>query len=392
MAANPVAMTGSVEGFINSLRTGDILLFDTIHPLSQLVKFAENRPVNHCALYLGAGEFADVGRHIPDPERVGLPIKPAARTERLVDWLAILPGPHDRTVTALRHGNVKSPSDASTIVARARTYIDPLDTTYNYVSLISLMVPSLLRTYKSYFKDQGALKLVASSMRAVSRSLVDVMEKSASQTGTHARTLTCSEFVYRCFDEAEGGFRLEVTEPLGRWPDPSNLRKHDSPQAGIAGLTPDLDPRIGEGDTGDAEDRAVGEMGEFPTVDGAGLVVFDDSFREDVLGTADESPGFFDEGEDRDLSAGLGFSGTRWDLARLAGKTIIDMIRNNKALAKYDEAAGRMSKGAVFADLVTPRDLWSSPSLSAVAVLHRPPGPGDQYLDVLPPTSSVFGD
>ena len=58
MAANPVAMTGSVEGFINSLRTGDILLFDTIHPLSQLVKFAENRPVNHCALYLGAGEFA----------------------------------------------------------------------------------------------------------------------------------------------------------------------------------------------------------------------------------------------------------------------------------------------------------------------------------------------
>ena len=107
--------------------------------------------------------------------------------------------------------------------------------------------------------------------------------------------------------------------------------------------------------------------------------LFHYSFREDVLGTADESPGFFDEGEDRDLSAGLGFSGTRWDLAGLAGN-IIDMIRNNKALAKYDEAAGRMSKGAVFADPATPRDLWSSPSLSAVAVLHRPPGPGDQYL------------
>ena len=103
--------------------------------------------MNHCALYLGAGEFAHVGRHIPDPYRVGLPIQPAARTECLVDWLVILPGPHDRTVTALRHGNVKSPSDASTIVARARTYIDLLDTTYDYVSLISLMVPSLLRTY-----------------------------------------------------------------------------------------------------------------------------------------------------------------------------------------------------------------------------------------------------
>ena len=69
------------------------------------------------------------------------------------------------------------------------------------------MVPSLLRTYKSYFKDQGALKLVASSMRAVSRSLVDVMEKSESD-GYSSANSDLFGVHYRCFDEAEGGFRL----------------------------------------------------------------------------------------------------------------------------------------------------------------------------------------
>jgi hypothetical protein len=388
-------MTENVGDFIASLETGDVLLFDTIHPLSQLIKFAENRPVNHCAIYLGSGEFAHVGRHIPDPKRVGPPLKPAARTERLADWLAVQPGPHDRTVTALRHANVKSPSDASNVVARARSYIDPRDTTYNYLSLVSLMVPSLLRTYKSYLKDQGAMRLVAGSMRAVSRSLVDVMEQGAIRAdGARARTLTCSEFVYRCFDEAEGGFGLEVTEPLGRWPDPSNLVQDNSSESGIARLAPE--PGISSDDGGAADslaidDRALGETNGHPIVDGAGLVVFDDSFRADVLGPTDETLTSLDRGAEEGTTA-LGLTGTRWDLAMLAGKVIMDMIWHNKALAKYDQEAGRVSPGTVFADLVTPRDLWSSPSLSAAAVLHRPPGPDDKYLDGMPPTSTVFGD
>ena len=56
--ATGVRMTRRVETFSKAIHAGDVLLFDTIHPLSELIKFAENRPVNHCALYLGEGEFA----------------------------------------------------------------------------------------------------------------------------------------------------------------------------------------------------------------------------------------------------------------------------------------------------------------------------------------------
>lgn len=388
-----VRMTRSVDTFSKALRAGDVLLFDTIHPLSELIKFAENRPVNHCALYIGNGEFAHVGRHVPGRTRADPPVKPAARVEGLHTWLNTSSGPYDRTVTALRHLKTKEGSDASLVAERAKYYLDPKDTSYNYLSLIALMVPSLFRTYRNYFGDSGAMKLVASTMRSVSRSLVDVLQKDATpRRATRARTLTCSEFVYRCFDEADGELTLTVTDPLGRWPDPAGLKPPGrgpsvAHVAGVAGAPFVATRRI---------DKGKGPL----VVDGGDLVTFNDSFRADFLGPP--LPDSISSAEPRLAppesvakiaapKAQAGLSGTRWDLGMLAGKTILDIIRNNRTLSKYDEGTRRAQAGDVFADLVTPRDLWSSPSLAAVAVLHRPPGPGDKDLDGVPKDSELLG-
>ena len=405
--ASSVPMTDDVGQFIGSLLEGDVLLFDTLHPLSNLIKFAENRPVNHCALFLGGGTFAHVGRHIPDPEGKGPPVKPAARVEDLAQWLHSPPGPHDRTVTALRHSKIEHASDAAGVIARAQGYVAPKDTTYNYVSLIGLMVPSLLRTYRNYLGNQGAMKLVVGTMQAFSHALIDVLEQDVASLPSESRTLTCSEFIYRCFDESGKDLCLTITEPLGTWTDPKNLRRPDGdPPTGGTGGAPSVEPgpTTGPADDGPIVSTVVTIQsfdggGEPPVVSGEGLVHFNDSFRTEVLGPA----GIRISGDWADSVPLLGplsgtppvqafFGGSGWDVAVLAGKAIVEMIRSNQDLKKYDEAARSAKPGDVFADLVTPRDLWGSPTLSAVAVLHRPPSRQDTDLDGTPPTTAAFGD
>ncbi len=168
MPAPTVRITTEIDEFATSLQRGDVLLFDSIHALSHLIKFAENRPVSHCALYLGDGTFAHVGRHKPGKTRKDPPSVPAARTDSLTEWLKSPPGPYDRTVTALRHIDVSRASDTDGVAGRALEYVDPRNSTYNYLSLIALMVPSLLRTYKHFLKDKAALALVEGAMQAVS--------------------------------------------------------------------------------------------------------------------------------------------------------------------------------------------------------------------------------
>ena len=330
---------------------------------------------------------------MPGRTRGDPPVKPAARIEHLDAWLNTSSGPYDRTVTALRHLKIRGASDATPVINRAKSYTDPKDITYNYVSLIALMVPSLFRTYKNYFGDSGAMRLVASALRSVSRSLIDVLEDDAGpRRDARALTLTCSEFVYRCFDEADGELRLKVADPLGRWPDPTGLKRPSRGRAAARGA--------GAADGPTITTRRVGSGAGQLVVDGGDLVVFNDSFRADFLGSSPPDSPSRSRGRPAPSApvakiagtvAEARIDGTRWDLGMLAGKTILDMIRNNRNLSKYDEATRTSQAGDVFADLVTPRDLWSSSSLTAVAVLHRPPGPGDNNLDGVPAHPELLG-
>jgi hypothetical protein len=50
MTSGTVLLTTNEDQFMDSLKPGDLLLFDSVHMLSELIKFAENRPVNHCGV------------------------------------------------------------------------------------------------------------------------------------------------------------------------------------------------------------------------------------------------------------------------------------------------------------------------------------------------------
>ncbi len=400
-----ICMTTEISVFKKSLVPGDVVLFDTLHPLSNLIKLAENRPVSHCALYLGDDTFAHVGRHKPGKTKRARPIVPAARTDDLTKWLTPPPGPYDRTVTALRHVAVNGASDAKAVVQRAKDYAIPGDTTYDYVSLVALMVPSLLRTYRSYFQKRRSMQNLEAALKAIASSLIDVFEQDAARDPVQARrSLTCSEFIYRCFDEGDPALRLEVLEPLARWPRPGNLKQPpvDGGGAAIARAAGGVGPVVST--------KHVGG-GRAEVVDGGELVTFSSSFRADLLGPplVTATPATTPTPRRRidvsaEIASGGGSSGPAEprmdasaaglprDLAILAARTILNMIWGNRDLAKYDQDASRMRKGDVFADMVTPRDLWSSPSLRATAVLHRPPRPSDTDLDLAVNHEAVAAD
>ncbi len=367
-----VVTTSRTDDFLGRLQPADVLLFDTLHPLSHLIKLAENRPVNHCALYLGKEQIAHVGRHVPDrSERGAPPLEPAARTKDLKRWLEGTPHT-DRTVTALRHRSAAG-GDPGPVLARAGHYTDEKNTTYDYLSLLALAVPCLLRTYRDQLRIARTSRLLRASLRSVSQIVVAALEHEARPgRSAHAMSLTCSEFVYRCFDEAGATWSVEVTRPIGRWENPGLLQRGEGGRAR---------PRATL-----ALDVTVQRLGRQKVVGGGGAVAFDHSFRADVLGPASVKEG---SGGGGGVAAPRqrGDSVPGVDLAVEAGRVLMRCIERNRLSGKYD---GGASRGDVFADLVTPKDLWASPSLSAVAVLHRPPAPADDDLDGRPEGDAAF--
>ena len=395
----PLELTTDPGAFIGKLKAGDVLLFDSLHPLSGLIQLAENRPVSHAGLYLGQGKFAQVSRESEQHPA-------AARIESLDDRLKL---PHDRTATALRHIDIINGATADGVVTWAHDYVDTGDTVYAYLSLITLMVPALFRTYELYFDEAGGpSQLIGTVLEALSQSVLAVFEpEMAYQTSrTSRKSLTCSEFVYRCFFEADPPLPIALTDPLFAYNPvpPSHSTAFDDRGAGadVAGQEPGEGAVVltmhrsmanaltdGEGGhdgasggddppaSGFAEwdpelfaflasdrggDRATGDdRNRLPV--GSILVESSSSSTLDVSGLVEI-----------DGDRALGGAATRKQLAIAGMRIIRNLVAHNVGMAKYGVfRPGRVDAAAVLPDTVTPKDLWSSDSLVAVAILHRPP-------------------
>jgi hypothetical protein len=338
-------LTIDLDEFISTLQPGDVLLLDSLHPLSRLIQFAENRPVSHAAIYLGGSdrlaEFAHTTKHTQ--------VEPAARKARLRARLRVNPGPYDRTVTALRHVDVLSGSaDTQGIIDRVDHYVDAANTRYAYLNLIVLMAPSLLRSYNQYLSGgRVPSRTLGHFLEKASNTLLglfDVAHRDREFRLQEAKcTLTCSEFVYRCYAESGSGLEIDVADPLERWK--SKPRAAEAPAA------------------------ALGHM------DGLGLVELHSGITSMLEQGAVRSGHGGHEAEQR---------ATRRELASRTVGALGELMTHNLKMSKYDKvetvrgnartrACAQIVGGRVIPDLVTPRDLWSSPSLKVCSILHRPP-------------------
>jgi hypothetical protein len=330
-----VDVTTDLSRFVDVLHPGDVLLFDTLHPVSALIKFGENRPVNHAALYLGDGSFAEATAH-PDKDRA------AVQARSLGGRLA---SRRDRTVTAFRHVDATAYGGGTGVVARAQQYLEARDLAYSYLDLVSLVVPSFFRSYGAALGARGSRGVaLAVALRRFLPALVSAMEADAADddggdgTAPYGRlppTLTCSEFVFRCHQEATPSRRLEVTEPLASWSElwRAGRRRSDSGAEGVVLHRFLRAPGGSRGPSGGGHDEAFPGPGSGPEL---------------------------------------------WQqLTRRAARTVLALVRRNLREVKN----AQIVPSAVVAETVTPRDLWSSPSLAATAVFHRPPSDRDAGLD-----------
>ena len=147
--------------------------------------------------------------------------------------------------------------------------------------------------------------------------------------------------------------------------------------------------RGGRDPPGFSIESAVSESDEPP-------ICFDDSLEEGLVIVPAE---WLEEWDDMPSGMGDGSAirGTGWsdevpiqrrgtgrptevDLKDVTERWVRRLVRQNARNGKYASAV----KGDILPDGVTPRDLWSSPTLRAVAVFHCPPDPDEVDLDLLP--------
>ena len=317
---NQSVMTSSVGEFIELLDPADVLLFDSMRPVSHIIKLAENRPVNHAGLYAGGGEFFHATVHQPGEPAV----TPVSLDRRLRSTT-------HRTVTALRHRDVlRHELDAQGIVNQARKMAEA-GGRYAVVDLMSLVIPTVWRSYHEELKRTPDAR---NAIEYLSKNVLADIERAAGEQSArlhveHPETLTvtCSEMVYLAFDRMTQGC-VKIEDPLARWTtDPS---------------TPD--PLAGS-------DQAGSPLRFYPPI------------LANPVPSGPDAPGRGGglKPSDDDLVA----------LLRRAVVTITGQATRNLRRGKYGEDGAR--HGAPLADCVTPGDLWSSPSLTCVAVFHLPP-------------------
>lgn len=192
-------LTVDVEQFRGALRPGDVLVYDTTSFEGGLVQWGDRVPVNHASLVLDGDDLVEANRW--DDER--------CRAVRTVPLAQRLGATDVRTVTALRHNRIESGEvDPRAVTDRARKYLGG-QRAFAYLEVVAL-APAALR--RSYADDVGR-------SRALARAALLLLDLAAGAAGraidSGARALSCSEFVFRCYDESgDDRLRLQVPDPL----------------------------------------------------------------------------------------------------------------------------------------------------------------------------------
>ncbi|MFZ0667808.1 MAG: hypothetical protein WAM97_18825 [Acidimicrobiales bacterium] len=313
-------VTSSDEEFVSLLLPGDVLLFDSSLVTSALIKFADNCPVNHCGLFVGKENFA----HVTHPENDHPALEVADIFSRLAKH-------YDYSVTALRHTGADQDVGAPGVVECMEIFRSG-PTSYAYLTLISLFVPAFLRSYRPNLRPD---RLVPRGLEWAEQAFLSSMNfdnewRDVAPDSTRSKTLTCSQFVFLCYEIASPPLPITVRQPLARYQrtDRARLRGTDE---GLGVLGFDFHPSL--------RDDAVD--------DGVPDVVF--------------------RGDPR----------LNKELIYAAKDLMTNICRRNWALGNPESPP---REGQVIPELVTPKDLWSSPSLTSRAILVRAAADGPRGL------------
>lgn len=186
-------LTDDPVRFMETLRPGDLLLFDKLQHAGALIQFADNAPCSHCAIVVDATHAADAT--LPGPDRDSVAITPI---------LELLDHSYLHGVLALRLPGAEA--HAARIREAVAGFIER-GAEFEMLDLLALAPSALLRAYHDQKFGFGPVgwKLLCRALEVAAGGL-DQLRRDCSHK------LTCSEFVYRVY--AAAGLEITVLEPL----------------------------------------------------------------------------------------------------------------------------------------------------------------------------------
>lgn len=179
------------DEFISRLRPGDVLVYDQLGLDAGLIQWGDRAAASHCALVLDQETLIEANRHTDEHPH-------AVRRKDLRDDLVNTDADTTISVTALR---LQAVDDAAlTRVLEAATSLDGSGE-FSFLDIGFLTLSAFRRSYGQGLEETPFGRL----LRWLARWC-------ASHIPEDGATLTCSEFVYRCFDAA--GLVILVEGPL----------------------------------------------------------------------------------------------------------------------------------------------------------------------------------
>ena len=196
-------VTNKVDVFHRWVRPGDVIAFDTLKSLSGLVQWADNAPVNHVAVMIDDVHCAMAnkpGKGVPSPSAITTPpLKTLLDAEKI------------RAAQILRPRRL-TPARLERLL-EAIAGFEAEKTDFSVGHMFALAPTSVIRAYAELdAPDDHTSVLLKRMVRALQRAALAGLKN----VRNDARTLTCSEFVYRSFCRA--GIKLEIVEPLAGLP------------------------------------------------------------------------------------------------------------------------------------------------------------------------------
>jgi hypothetical protein len=195
-------VTNDLAEFLGWVRPGDVIALDTLKAVSGLVQWADNAPVNHVGLMIDEVHFAMANEPSGDS-----PTPAVITTPALSEMLA--PTSKTRAAQILRPHNIGD-AEVERLNVQVRRFSEDA-ATFTALGMVALLPSTLGRSYRNFDElSQRQSQLLRLLIRAFQWAGDSALE----HIPNDARTLTCSEFVYRCFTGA--GIEIRILKPLGQ--------------------------------------------------------------------------------------------------------------------------------------------------------------------------------
>jgi hypothetical protein len=174
---------------INDLKPGDVLLFsgEKGSSISEAIMFLTNSPVSHAALVYS------------DPNEVVEETPPSVQVNPAKKRF------EGRTIYVNRLK--KQPASLAPVIEAATRYVNN-DEPY---AMSNLYLVGLLLIYKRFTPSTPVQKAMSKILKRLAAKIIDYINK---QKSPGKLPMVCSQFVYQCFEDAGGDYRIQIQRPV----------------------------------------------------------------------------------------------------------------------------------------------------------------------------------